>query len=147
MANRDSYPSPTAAQTGVGAGPFYSNGEMSSHDGNKEHFSHGDISHLQLGSGMDHINPNLQNSMHPSHIDSYAVTQAHDHALAQSVMSLQNHHLQPNYQHIPVSAPGQSNATVAAAAAAAAAAKQQRSKVSRACDECRRKKVCDSIKK
>jgi hypothetical protein len=142
MADRESYPSPTAAQTRAGAGPFYSNGDMVSHDDNKDPLSHGDISHLQLSGGMDHINPDLQNSIHHSHADAYAVTQAHEHqALAQSVMSLQSHHHQPSYQHISVSAPSQSNAMDAAAAATAAALAKQRSKVSRACDECRRKKV------
>jgi hypothetical protein len=147
MADRDTYPSPTAAQARAGAGPFYSNGDMGSHDGNKDHLSHGDISQLQLSSGMDHINPDLPNGIHVSHADAYAA-QAHEHqALAQSVMSLQNHHHQPSYQHISVSAPSQSNAMDAAAAAAAAAAAKQRSKVSRACDECRRKKACNLLQR
>jgi hypothetical protein len=144
MAHQQSYPSPTAVQTRAGAGPFYSNGGGSSHE--DKDATNGDVEQLQLSGEIEHINPDLEGTGHHPHPDDYAAAQAHDHqALAQSVMTLQAHHQQPSY-HIPVTSSHQSNALSAAAAAAAAAAAKQRSKVSRACDECRRKKVCIPMK-
>jgi hypothetical protein len=136
MADRQSYPSPTAAQTRAGAGPFYGNGGVSPPHGVKD-ISHNEVPQMQLGGEMENINPDLQGNGHQDH---YAAAHDAHQQLAQSVMSLAH---QPDpYQPVPTTAPSnQSAAASAAAAAAAAAAAKQRSKVSRACDECRRKKV------
>lgn len=137
MVDAGAYPSPTGAQMSDGVGPFYSTANLSSRNGTNEHFNNDE---------MNRINPELQNNVHPSHIDSYAVNQAHDHALAQSVLSLQGHHIQSSYQQLPVTMPDQ-NTMMDAGELSAAAAARQRLKVSRACDECRRKKVISDQQK
>jgi hypothetical protein len=129
MAERQSYPSPTAAQTRAGAGPFYGNGGVSpSQD------QHAEVPQIQLSSEMEHINPDLQGNGHAHH-DSIGAHNDHQQ-LAQSVMSLQE---PSHYQPMP--GMHHSAAMAAQAAAAELAAAKLRSKVSRACDECRRKKV------
>ena len=140
MADRQSYPSPTAAQTRAGVGPFYGNNGASSLHENKD--MPVEVPQMHLEGNLEHFNPELQ--ANGNHDDSF-----HER-LAQSVMSLANH--QPDlYQPIPTSSSGSLDAAsqAAAAAAAAVAAKAQtaaqRSKVSRACDECRRKKVSFSL--
>jgi hypothetical protein len=142
MAERQSYPSPTAAQTRTGAGPFYGNGDVSPHPDAKDD-AHEVPSHLQLAAEMENINPDLHGNGH-EYVDEHQHIAAHSaseqlaqSALAQSVMSLAN-----PYQPMPHSTQQSiQNAADAAEAAAAAAAAKARSKVSRACDECRRKKV------
>lgn len=142
MAERQSYPSPTAAQTRAGVGPFYGNGDVSPHPDPKDG-AHEVPSHMQLTTEMENINPDL-------HADGQEYVDEHQHigahsaseqlaqsALAQSVMSLA-HPYQPLQHSTQQSI---QNAADAAEAAAAAAAAKARSKVSRACDECRRKKV------
>jgi hypothetical protein len=130
MADRQSYPSPTAAQTRAGAGPFYGNGGVSpSQDG-----AHAEVPQIQLSGEMENINPDLHGNGHGHH-DAMAAHNDHQQ-LAQSVMSLQ----EPHYQQMPNMA--HQHAMAEAARLAEIAAAKARSKVSRACDECRRKKVC-----
>jgi hypothetical protein len=135
MADRQSYPSPTAAQTRAGAGPFYGNGGVSPSQEYQDG-SNSEVPQIQLSGEMENINPDLQGNGHAHH-DTIADHNDHQQ-LAQSVMSLQ----EPNHYQ-PMSGMTHHNATLAAAQAAAdaAAAAKARSKVSRACDECRRKKV------
>lgn len=111
--------------------PFYDNAEMSSHNGsNNQQLPEGEISR---NGGMSHINPELQNNIHPSHLHAESIAQGHDHVLSQSVMNLQAHLTQPHYQQATAQLLDESNVGDSA---------KQRLKVSRACDECRRKKVC-----
>lgn len=85
-------------------------------------------SEMSLNGGTNHINPDLQINNHPSHMHS----DARGHALNQRVVNLQPHHIQPIFQQATAQSPDKNNAVESV---------KQRLKVSRACDECRRKKV------
>ncbi|KAF2429349.1 hypothetical protein EJ08DRAFT_735111 [Tothia fuscella] len=141
MASGQSYPSPTEAQTRTGAGPFYGNGTASPQQNGKDGAQEVPP-HLQLSGELEHINPELQESSHDymepqQHIQTHSASEQ----LAQSVMSLANPY--PQMPHATEHA--LHNAAQAAEEAAAALAAKQRSKVSRACDQCRRKKIrCDA---
>jgi len=146
MADRQSYPSPTAAQTRAGAGPFYGNGGVSPSQAFKDG-SHVDVPQMQLNAELENINPDLQGNGHLHSEDHGHLDEQHHHIdthdantqLARDVMSL-NHQLaaQPNPYQLMTGASHQGSGGLDAAAIAAA---KQRSKVSRACDECRRKKA------
>ena len=100
--------------------------------------SNAEVPQIQLSGELENINPELQgNGYSHSHHDD--MTSHNDHQqLAQSVMSLQ----EPNhYQNMPAMTHQHAALAAAHAAAEAVAAAKARSKVSRACDECRRKKA------
>jgi hypothetical protein len=129
MSDRRSYPSPNAATTRSGAAPFYGNGDLSP-------VADADLKHLQDHLQLDaHINPELQNSgaqavdVTPTH---------HPHQeLAQSVMSLAQQAPTPGFQISPQQVAPETPGGITQGG-------KSRSKVSRACDECRRKKVRSS---
>jgi hypothetical protein len=160
MAERQSYPSPEAAGSRE-AGPFYGNA------GNEPNGEGGapteDVSHLQLGEDkpQEHnheqsqeqqqeqsqilalsqaINPDLQYTTSQD----IPTIMAHDNAqqhIAQEVMNQVHDGLIPQYpgpmeRHSQPTTPGAPMAISIAPSSVKA-----RSKVSRACDECRRKKV------
>jgi hypothetical protein len=160
MADRQSYPSPEAAGS-RGAGPFYGNtGTEQNEEGGAPTE---DVSHLQLGEdkSQEHnheqsqeqqqeqsqilalsqaINPDLQYTTSQDlpaimahdnaqqHIAQEVMNQVHDGSIPQYAGPME-HHSQPTTPGAPM--------TISIATSSAKA----RSKVSRACDECRRKKV------
>jgi hypothetical protein len=123
MTDRRSYPSPNAAATRSGAAPFYGNGDLSPG-------AEVELKHLQ--DQLDaHINPELQNS--GAQVVDVTPTHHPHQELAQSVMSLAQQAPTPGFQVSPQAAPETPGSITQGG--------KSRSKVSRACDECRRKKV------
>ncbi len=150
MASGQAYPSPNAAQIGSGAGPFYS--QQQQNDGGlspsseppdlqlsaelarstapelasavvhdpvaHDAIAHGPVAHGAVAHGA--VTPNQQ--LHHNPFGPLPSPQQ----VAQSVMSLGGHS-----HHTPFSSPSDTGSTNA----------RKRTKSSRACDECRRKKV------
>ncbi|KAI9712782.1 MAG: Glucose-responsive transcription factor [Bogoriella megaspora] len=131
MASSNSYPSPDASQMTAGAGPFYGEPPPSV------------SSSIQLAADMtrnaiplDPDAPHDQGSeLHQQLQQEHRHFSAHDEQ--QLAMQLQEHS-QPSHYGEQQQSPQQS-------AAEAHAERQRRSKTTRACDECRRKKIrCDA---
>ncbi|KAK5162456.1 hypothetical protein LTR04_003710 [Oleoguttula sp. CCFEE 6159] len=134
MASGQSYPSPSQAQVGGGAGPFYG------HQNDGGHAQADVPSDLQISADLSRaIAPMMGSSSNGGHENA---TQHHQQQnvfddrqptsseqMAQNVMGLQQDHSQ----------------AVEAQQTLGSASSRKRSKVSRACDECRRKKIrCDA---
>lgn len=128
MASGQSYPSPTQQQMSSGYGPFYGhqNGAQSSP-------SHEVPDDLQLRAELSRslapiLNhpPPQEHHQQPSHAQAQHYDDSQDHSqLAQDLLGFNEHQASPVDQH------GQDTANK----------DKSRSKVSRACDECRRKKA------
>ncbi|KAB8345906.1 hypothetical protein FH972_022961 [Carpinus fangiana] len=155
-----SYPSPTAAQVGSGAGPFYSQAgaEPTQLPHDLHQLQDADVArpqqphlgpHAQAGvayspQSQPHAHqPDLQVQHHPDLLDPNSDRAAQER-LAQGVLSMSSDPAQQQQQqHTPHAPQGMPlNAYVEDTPDSAT---RKRSKVSRACDECRRKKIrCDA---
>lgn len=116
MSSKQSYPSPNAAQVSAGAGPFYGQDA-----GDPTQIPH-ELQQLQAAELSRSTAPMMAGSSHEAE---YATAEAQgmQHAtsperLAQGVLNMSEHDIN------------------------ASGGSRKRSKVSRACDECRRKKAC-----
>jgi hypothetical protein len=165
MANRQSYPSPSASATRAGAGPFYSNNP--SLPTNADLVDHAELEmtaekvelqqHDQFLADFNaqitnsNINPDLQpHTTHPQEASILAHHYPVENLAREAVLSLNqqdvhdsNTYSLPSQEHMPQPAtPGPSSNNLGMPTASRA-----RTKVSRACDECRRKKVpCPSAR-
>lgn len=133
LASEHSYPSPTSAQVNAGSGPFFGQ------NGGDQQLPH-DLSQLQAASdpGRNH-HEHQEHDPNQTSAEDYSIQaeanaaddalRAHQHeTLAQHVMNMSAPQAHGG-EH-----PGEDSA-----------ARAKRSKVSRACDECRRKKIrCDA---
>lgn len=160
MTDRTSYPSPNAAATRAGA-PFYPSSGMSpTADAEVPdlHLHHADhdqddkddaaLTHLheQL---TQHINPELQTSAEQAQDPNLMQVDSDNghnaQAMAREVMNLNPDEENHSVPHFGVGNHTPKQDTPATPGATVTPGGKLRSKVSRACDECRRKKVSNSL--